>query len=381
MKRFLMALLAAMALLLLCACGDKNVSSNDSIPSPSQNVEENRDENPDKPHETFQSEKNTGNDSSNVTNAANTFEALDEVIFADIEETIAYLYAKYEQLVEDVDTYDKYLENTVRFQEFYNEVLSATEQLCIRMREYSLNYAELILKSNKSFDDMYDDFEIIYDNIYDDAGDEIYDEIYDGVLDDMYDSFYDGILDDAYDNAPYREWADARSEEYGWWSDTRSDVYKKWSDFRSDVYGFWSDMRGELWDDDVERAEEKIEDFQIDIERLIKRAEKRENSESLTVEPQNTISVSNLSDIRPEFKEAMDSYEAFFDEYFDFMKQYASSDDPLGMLVDYTNYMTQYADNMSAMDEIDDSELTSEELAYYLEVTARVNQKLLGATS
>lgn len=85
--------------------------------------------------------------------------------------------------------------------------------------------------------------------------------------------------------------------------------------------------------------------------------------------------------IRPEFKEAMDSYEAFFDEYIDFMKQYTSSNDPLGMLEDYTDYMTQYADTMSAMDEIDDSELTSEELAYYLEVTARVNQKLLGATS
>lgn len=83
------------------------------------------------------------------------------------------------------------------------------------------------------------------------------------------------------------------------------------------------------------------------------------------------------SDIRPEFKEAMDSYEAFFDEYCDFMKKYNKSTDTTSMLTDYANYMTKYADTMEKMNAVDQSELSTAELKYYTEVTTRISQKLL----
>lgn len=83
--------------------------------------------------------------------------------------------------------------------------------------------------------------------------------------------------------------------------------------------------------------------------------------------------------IRPEFQEAMDSCEEFFDEYVDFMKEYseASSVDALGMIDDYTNYLQKYTDTMKKMEALDDGELSTKEALYYAEVTGRINQKLL----
>lgn len=85
------------------------------------------------------------------------------------------------------------------------------------------------------------------------------------------------------------------------------------------------------------------------------------------------------TDIRPEFKEAMDSYEAFFDEYCEFMKKYNESDDTTSLLVDYASYMVKYTDTMQKMNNISEDELTDAEVAYYTEVSARISAKLIEA--
>ncbi len=202
---------------------------------------------------------------------ASTIEELNDIVAKDVDGTLSELTAEYEQIKTDIDTYDKYLANTEKIEEFYSKVNKTNNDLCIRMYEYSLNYAQIIVGSDKPKGDKYDDLGELYDNVYDDAGSEIYDEIYDGILDDMYKDFYDGILDDAYDTAPYAEWSDAHSGEYKMWSNTRSDVYESWSDFRSDVYDFWSDVRGKVFKDDMDKAEKRIEDFKKDVEKLKKR--------------------------------------------------------------------------------------------------------------
>ena len=133
-------------------------------------------------------------------------------------------------------------------------------------------------------------------------------------MEDIYDVYYDGILDDAYDTVEYKEWSNARSEEYERWSDVRSAAYECWSDFRSEVYEFWSDMRSEFWDDDIDRAQEKIQDFQDDILQL---KEENSNAEKSSDQLENTskanegqvASEANTEEIRTDFKEAMDSYE------------------------------------------------------------------------
>lgn len=88
---------------------------------------------------------------------------------------------------------------------------------------------------------------------------------------------------------------------------------------------------------------------------------------------------STVDGIRPEFKEAMDSYEAFFDEYIAFMKKYDESSNAASMLTDYTNYMTKYADIMNKMSALQNSEMSTAESTYYIDVTARINKKLIEA--
>lgn len=79
--------------------------------------------------------------------------------------------------------------------------------------------------------------------------------------------------------------------------------------------------------------------------------------------------------IRPEFKEAMDSYKATVDAYCDFMKSYDSSN--VEMLAKYTKLYAQYMDTMSKLDDIDEQELSDEEDAYYLQIMSEINQELI----
>ncbi len=250
MKKLLSLILVLIMALSLGACGDKT-ASDDTL------VQDNN----------VATEGNTDKDKETEIEA-DSLDTLEIIIVKDVEDTIAALTKDYEELKNEIDTYDKYKSNTEKVEDFYNKVFTSQEELTIRLREYALTYAEMILESDSDNDDKYDEMDELYDVIYDDAGDDVYDEIYDGILDDMYEVFYDGILDDAYDTVEYSEWSDLRSNEYDWWSDTRSDVYDDWSDFRSDVYDFWSDIRSDLWDDDVEKATERIEDFKGDIEKL-----------------------------------------------------------------------------------------------------------------
>lgn len=78
-----------------------------------------------------------------------------------------------------------------------------------------------------------------------------------------------------------------------------------------------------------------------------------------------------------DFKEAMDSYEEFFDEYVAFMKKYENSDNPMSMFSDYTKFMSQYSETMQKLDEWKSKDLNTKEAAYLLDVTNRISKKLL----
>ena len=102
---------------------------------------------------------------------------------------------------------------------------------------------------------------------------------------------------------------------------------------------------------------------------------KQESSKQESKKPESSKADSGL--VTPSFKEAMDSYEKFFDEYIAFMKKYKESENPLDMMSEYSDYMTQYAETMQKMSELEDEELSDADTAYYIEVTTRINKKLL----
>lgn len=87
------------------------------------------------------------------------------------------------------------------------------------------------------------------------------------------------------------------------------------------------------------------------------------------------------SAIRPEVKDFLDSYEAFMDEYVAFMQTYMSGDlnTMMSMMGSYYAFLERFDDFTDKIDAMDEDELTAAELAYYLDVTARVSKKLLDA--
>lgn len=88
-----------------------------------------------------------------------------------------------------------------------------------------------------------------------------------------------------------------------------------------------------------------------------------------------------INGMHPEFKEAMDSYEAFIDEYCEFMKKYAATTSPdTNLVTDYANYINKYKETMNAFEAWKSKEMNEVETAYYLEVQTRVTQKLLDAS-
>lgn len=95
--------------------------------------------------------------------------------------------------------------------------------------------------------------------------------------------------------------------------------------------------------------------------------------------PRPTASPTLRPGISPEFKAAMDSFEAFFDSYIDFMNRYETADEPLFMLADYLLFLSQYVEMMAALEAYGSKELTHAESVYYLELLNRINGKLMKA--
>lgn len=82
------------------------------------------------------------------------------------------------------------------------------------------------------------------------------------------------------------------------------------------------------------------------------------------------------SQVTPEFKAAMDSYEKFVDEYVVFVEKYKESGSPASMMSEMADYMTKYAETMQKIDDIDEENLSTEDWAYYTKVAARIMEKL-----
>ncbi len=87
-----------------------------------------------------------------------------------------------------------------------------------------------------------------------------------------------------------------------------------------------------------------------------------------------TATPESSSGIRKSVKKAIDGYVEFFEEYVKFMKSYSTSSNPLGMLAQYTNMLTKYAENIAAWEsfEEDNDDLNSAELKYYTDANSRI---------
>ena len=101
-----------------------------------------------------------------------------------------------------------------------------------------------------------------------------------------------------------------------------------------------------------------------------------ESSEEESSEEAETI---DQTLIRDDIRDAIDSYEAFIDEYCEFLESYDSSD--LTMLAKYAEMLQKEVEMSQKFDALDDQELTEAEALYYSEVSIRCSQKILAAAS
>lgn len=119
--------------------------------------------------------------------------------------------------------------------------------------------------------------------------------------------------------------------------------------------------------------ESKSEENKTNVDTEISSESKQEEQEEKPSSGEQLV-----DGLRPEFKKAMDSYETFMNEYCDFMKKYAESDGTdIGLLADYTEYMSKYADVVEDFEAWDSEEMNTAETAYYLDVQTRINKRLL----
>jgi len=81
--------------------------------------------------------------------------------------------------------------------------------------------------------------------------------------------------------------------------------------------------------------------------------------------------------LSPEFKKTMDDYEAWFDHYCEVMKKYQDNPSDMELLSEMSDLMVEETTMLEQMEDMDESEMNTAELAYYIEVTARIEKKLL----
>ena len=97
-------------------------------------------------------------------------------------------------------------------------------------------------------------------------------------------------------------------------------------------------------------------------------------------EPSETADEASDADtgvLSPEFKETMDDYEAWFDHYCEVMKKYQDNPSDLELMSEMTDLLSEETEMLEQMENMDQSQMNSAELAYYIEVTARIEKKLL----
>lgn len=354
MKRSIAAMISIAMILTLCACGaSENTDTKPSAGTTTSKKAEKR--------------KN-----------ADTLEGVLAAVSDDYEETIQALQDSLGKINTLIDgDYGAYIKNRQMIDDWYAQAETETAELFQRTEENCRQYFILMsTQTEHEYKAMSKAAEKIYDDVYDDARDDFYDDVYDDLMDDLYDAYYDGILNDAYDLVPYKEYSEQRSYCYQAWSEARSALYSLYSEHGSRLYELYSTINHAICNDDYDFAA-VLERYDAEQVQESERTDIPQNTDTAEETAGNDPSLAVDADISPEFKAAMDSYEAFFDEYAAFLQDFSDNPGDLSLLTKYIDYIDRYTETMEALEEIDDDELTTAELSYYIEVMGRIQQTLL----
>ncbi len=91
-------------------------------------------------------------------------------------------------------------------------------------------------------------------------------------------------------------------------------------------------------------------------------------------EPRNLV-----NGMRPEFIEAMNSYEAFYDSYIEVLNKYSENPTNLTILTEYMDLLSQAEEMDEKFNAWNDGTMNDAETSYFIQVNSRIMQKLANA--
>ncbi len=84
-----------------------------------------------------------------------------------------------------------------------------------------------------------------------------------------------------------------------------------------------------------------------------------------------------VNGMRPEFKNAMDTFERFYDKYCSFMKKYMANPSDLTLLSEYASMTSDLLEMDKELQAWEGKDMNAAETKYYVEMTGRISKKLL----
>ena len=113
-------------------------------------------------------------------------------------------------------------------------------------------------------------------------------------------------------------------------------------------------------------------------------AEPEEDTSEETDEETEDVVEDDADGVDPELKKFLESYEAYIDEYIDFMLKMNENPDDIMLIAEYGDMLVKYAEFAEAVEEYDakydNDEMSDADMKYYIEVMTRIDQKLIDAS-
>lgn len=301
----------------------------------------------------------------------------------EFESAIQFMKEESAHLSEKIgDSADSFSQKKTAVTDFYESSLEKAEALYAVTVTFSVDYFKYVSEQgldeykrwNNSMEDYYD--------IWSDGMDDFY-KSWNRAYEDLYDEFTD-LIESSYATLEYEEYSDVYSAHSNAWtamysaySDAWNKAYSSYSSVWSGFYNANDDVDAILREAAREDKKNPSSDTDADTKEETPVDSAAPNSTAGDVSSSTSNSKSEAVDgIRPEVKEAMDAYEAFYDEYIALVKQYRENPTDFTILGKYADVAAKVAEMDEKFEAWESEDLTNEELKYYLELSGRIFSKL-----
>lgn len=128
-------------------------------------------------------------------------------------------------------------------------------------------------------------------------------------------------------------------------------------------------------DEKAEQSEDTVTSESVDGQKQEETNGERSEIEELEL-PEETNDSELVDGMRSEFKEAMDSYETFYNEYCEFLQQYSNNPTDVALIAEYAELVEQAEEVDKKFEAWEGNGMNDVEQKYYIEVHERILKKM-----